>query len=108
MDVAYHGVKEELGCILAPFFVALIWLIFCKAAAGSGVGGTGSRVLLTVTTAAAPINVGALGIEGTDSRPLLMTIAASMVNIGVLGIGRTGSRVLQTFAVAADITNIGH
>lgn len=42
VGVAYRGVKEELGRILAPFFkfVALVWLVFCmsvEVAAGSGI-----------------------------------------------------------------------
>ena len=111
VGVAYRGVKEKLGRILAPFFVtvALVCLIFCtfwEAVTGSGVGGTGSWLLLTVTIAATAINAGVLGIEGTGSRALLMIAAAGMVNMGVLGIGRAGSRLLQTVA-AADITDIG-
>jgi hypothetical protein len=104
VGVAYRGVEEELGRILAPFFVALVRLIFCKfveAAAGSGVGGTGSRVLLTVAIAAATVNVGALGMEGTGSRAVqTFAIAADITNIGALGIGGTGSRMLLTVTTA--------
>jgi hypothetical protein len=64
VSVAYRGVEEELGRILAPFFVAPIRLIFsCTFVEGSGVGGTGSRVLLIVAIAAVTVKVGSLGIE---------------------------------------------
>ena len=99
VGITYHGVEEELGCILAPFFIALVCLIFHTfwvAVAGLGVGGTGSWVLLTVIIAAAAINVGALGIEGTGSRALLTIGTAGMVSVGVLGIGKAGSMSLQT------------
>jgi hypothetical protein len=62
----YHGVEEELGHILTPFFVALVQLFFCMFVdflAGSGIGKTNSRVLLVVAVAVGIVNVGVLGIE---------------------------------------------
>jgi hypothetical protein len=110
VSITYRGVKEELGRILAPFFVSLVWLFFCmfvEVVAGSGIGETGSRVLLTVAAAvaAAIINVGALGIEGTGSTGRVAVAAA--VNVGALGIEGTGSKVLLTAAVAAAVVNVG-
>lgn len=102
VSVTYRGVEEELGRILEPFFIAVVWLFFCifvAVVAGSGIGGTCSAWggLLTVPVAAA-VNVGALGIEGTGSWVVLSVISAAVVNVGALEIGE---RVLLTVAVAA-------
>jgi hypothetical protein len=116
VSVTYRGVKDELGRILATFFVALVRLVFCmfvEVVAGSGIGATGFRVLLTVAVTAAVINVGALRLgidsEGTASGSIvLLTIAvsAAIVNFGALRIEGTGSEVLLTIAVSAAIVNI--
>jgi hypothetical protein len=82
-QVHYRGVEEELGRILAPFFVTLVRLVFCtfvEVLAGLGIREAGSWVF-PVAMAAAIVTLNGGGADSTELQALVVGIAGGIAMV---------------------------